>query len=157
MKVLFVLYSDLLKRVDLQDKLEKELELVKKLIGPDSVYATITSEMKHFFDIFPDLVFIRNDKGTFIYGAYKGLRKLRGNAVLLIDGGVSLTKHKLAEFIRRGKKNILCTGLALIKLVDLDYIIRTMERYKDGDASLSHIMEEVKREYGIDYEMLQEV
>lgn len=76
MKVLLVLYNALSNREDLLKKLEEELNLLSRVIGPDSIYAVIPSEMKDLFDRF-ELVFIRNDKGSFLYGLYKGLRKLR--------------------------------------------------------------------------------
>ncbi|MCX8060071.1 MAG: hypothetical protein N3C13_02610, partial [Aquificaceae bacterium] len=85
MKVLIILYSKLLEDNDLLQKVSEKVNYLKKLIGPDSLYAVITTEMKDFIDRFPDLIFIRNDKGTFLYGLYKGLRKLRGNDVLVLD------------------------------------------------------------------------
>ncbi|MCS7308531.1 MAG: hypothetical protein NZ526_08305, partial [Aquificaceae bacterium] len=89
---------------DLIQKVSEKVNLLKKLIGPDSLYATITTEMKDFLDKFPDLVFIRNDRGTFIYGLYKGLRKLRGNDVLVIDPSQVINLEKLREIIAKRRK-----------------------------------------------------
>ena len=154
MKVLLVLYKALSNREDLLKKLEEELNLLSRVIGPDSIYAVIPSEMKDLFDRFPELVFIRNDKGSFLYGLYKGLRKLRGNHVLVLDPVERLTKEKLAQVLSAGKKNVLSKGWALLKLVDLDYVIRTAEKYREKEGSMEEIFEEVYKEYGIKYEIL---
>jgi hypothetical protein len=53
MKVLLVLHKALSNREDLLKKLEEELNLLSKVIGPDSIYAVIPSEMKGLFDRFP--------------------------------------------------------------------------------------------------------
>lgn len=53
MKVLLVLYNALSNREDLLKKLEEELNLLSRVIGPDSIYAVIPSEMKDLFDRFP--------------------------------------------------------------------------------------------------------
>jgi hypothetical protein len=127
MKVLLVLHKALSNREDLLKKLEEELNLLSRVIGPDSIYAVIPSEMNDLFDRFPELVFIRNDKGSFLYGLYKGLRKLRGNHVLVLDPVERLTKEKLAQVLSAGKKNVLSKGWALLRLMDLDYVIRTVE------------------------------
>ena len=58
MKVLIVFYSKLLQDSELLQKVVDKVNILKKLIGPDSLYAVITTEMKDFIDKFPDLVFI---------------------------------------------------------------------------------------------------
>jgi len=161
-KVLIVLYAKLTEDQGLVSKLERELSLLKKFVGPDSLYAVITSEMKHLFDKFPELVFMRNDKGTLLYGIYKGLRKLRGHDVLVLDGKELITKEKILNFISQRRKNLLTAercwkGIALLKLIDLDYIIRTMEKFINEEMDFLDVMKLVKEEYGIDYEVLQEV
>jgi len=135
MKVLLVLYKSLLNREDLLKKLEEELNLLSKVIGPDSIYAVIPSEMKGLFDRFPELVFIRNDRGSFLYGLYKGLRKLRGNHVLVLDPVEKLTVEKLAQVLSAGKKNVLSKGWALLRLMDLDYVIRTWKNTRKGKVA----------------------
>ncbi len=152
-KVLLVLYESLRDKEHLIKKLEEELNLLYRIIGPDSIYAVVPSEMKDLFDRFPDLVFIRNDKGNFLYGLYKGLRKLRGNHILVLDPAERLTKEKLAQVLSAGKKNILSKGWALFKLMDLDYVIRTVEKYREKEESIERIFEELHREYGIKYEI----
>jgi len=154
MKVLLVLYESLLSRGNIHQQLEEQLNLLSKVIGPDSIYAVITSEMKHLFDLFPELVFIKNDKGSFLYGLYKGLRKLRGNHVLVLDPIEKLTKEKLSQFLSAGKKNLVSKGMALFRLMDLDYIIRTVEKYKNSEGSIEEILSEVYQEYGIKYEVI---
>jgi len=154
MKALLVLYSKLLEKENFFEKLERDINLLKKLIGPDSLYAVITSEMKELFDRFPELVFLRNDKDTLLYGIYKGLRKLRGNDVLILDPKEEITKEKILSFVSQRRKNVVSKGIALLKLIDLDYIIRTMEALIDKELEFSQVMNLVQEEYGIDYEAL---
>lgn len=160
MKVLIVFYSKLLQEKDILNGVSEKINMLKKLIGPDSLYAVITSEMKDFIDRFPDLVFIRNDRGTFIYGLYKGLRKLRGNDVLILDPIQKVSFEKLREFVSKRRKNLLHSsdgrwmGLALLRLIDLDYLIRTLEGFLGQEADLSVVMEKLRQEYGIEYEIL---
>ncbi|MFN3976435.1 MAG: hypothetical protein ACK4LT_05160 [Aquificaceae bacterium] len=162
MKVLLVFYSKLLNESELLQRVSEKVSILKKLIGPDSLYAVITSEMKDFIDKFPDLVFIRNDKGTFLYGLYKGLRKLRGNDVLVLDPFHVISLDKIKEFISKRRMNALHSfneqgkGMALFRLIDLDYFIRSLEflllEREEGD--LNNLMMKVKQDYGIEYEML---
>ncbi len=158
MKVLIVFYSKLLQDSELLQKVVDKVNILKKLIGPDSLYAVITTEMKDFIDKFPDLVFIRNDRGTFLYGLYKGLRKLRGNDVLVLDPSQVISLDKLKEFIAKRRQNALYSengkwkGIALVRLIDLDYLIRTLEGFLGEEKELTAVMEKVKQEYGIQYE-----
>ena len=160
MKVLIVFYSKLLQDTELLQKVVDKVNILKKLIGPDSLYAVITTEMKDFIDKFPDLVFIRNDRGTFLYGLYKGLRKLRGNDVLVLDPSQVISLDKLKEFIAKRRQNALYSengkwkGIALVRLIDLDYLIRTLEGFLGEEKELTAVMEKVKQEYGIQYETL---
>ncbi|QID32776.1 hypothetical protein [Pampinifervens florentissimum] len=160
MKVLIVFYSKLLQERDLLQRVVDKVNILKKLIGPDSLYAVITTEMKDFIDKFPDLVFIRNDRGTFLYGLYKGLRKLRGNDVLVLDPSQVISLDKLKEFISKRRQNALYSeegkwkGIALLRLIDLDYLIRTLEGLLGEEKELTAVMEKVRQEYGIQYETL---
>ncbi len=160
MKVLIVFYSKLLQDSELLQKVVDKVNILKKLIGPDSLYAVITTEMKDFIDKFPDLVFIRNDRGTFLYGLYKGLRKLRGNDVLVLDPSQVISLDKLKEFIAKRRQNALYSengkwkGIALVRLIDLDYLIRTLEGFLGEEKELTAVMEKVKQDYGIQYETL---
>ncbi|WP_333784830.1 hypothetical protein [Thermocrinis sp.] len=154
MKVLLILYRSLLEKEDLTEDLKDQVNLLSRIIGPDSIYAVITSEMKDLFDKFPEVVFINNEKGSFLYGLYKGLRKLRGNHVLVLDPIEKLTKEKLAKLLSAGKKNIVSKGVALLRLMDLDYVIRTVERYRNAEGNIEDILNEVYQEYGIKYEIL---
>jgi hypothetical protein len=65
-----------------------------------------------------------------------------------------LTKEKLAQVLSAGKKNVLSKGWALLRLMDLDYVIRTVEKYREKEGSMEKIFEEVYKEYGIKYEIL---
>ncbi len=154
MKALLILYRSLLEKEDLIKDLEDQVNLLSRIIGHDSIYAVITSEMKDLFDKFPELVFINNEKGSFLYGLYKGLRKLRGNHVLVLDPIEKLTKEKLAKLLSAGKKNIMLKGAALLRLMDLDYVIRTVEKHRNVEGNIEDILNEVYQEYGIKYEIL---
>ncbi|RMH80652.1 MAG: hypothetical protein D6674_03180 [Acidobacteria bacterium] len=160
MKALLVLHSKLIQEKDWVQKLSNKVSTLKRLIGPDSIYAVITSEMKNLIDLFPDLVFIRNDKGTLLYGIYKGLRKLRGNDVLVLNAAEELSNDKLKEFISKRRKNIIYAinskwkGVALFRLVDLDYLIRTIEGYIGEEVDFLNVIERLKGDYGIEYETL---
>lgn len=155
-----VLYSRLLEDKELFTKVSEKVNFLKKLIGPDSLYAVITTEMKDFIDNFPDLVFIRNDKGTFLYGLYKGLRKLRGNDVLVLDPSKFISLEKIKDFVSKRRKNVVYTsegewkGIALFRLIDLDYFIRTIEGFLSEEKDLWDVVERVKRDYGIEYEII---
>ena len=46
MKVLLVFYSKLLNENELLQRAGEKVSILKRLIGPDSLYAVITSEMK---------------------------------------------------------------------------------------------------------------
>ncbi|SHK54552.1 hypothetical protein [Thermocrinis minervae] len=157
-KVLIVLYESLKEDVNLLSKLEETVKALKRFIGPDSLYITLTSQFKELFDRFPDLVFINNDKGSKLYAIYKGLRKLRGNNVLVVDGGTIFLRDKALDFISKKKNMILKRenlwgGLAYIKLVDLDYFIRTIERMLEEEVDLMKVVDTVHREYGIECEI----
>ncbi len=161
MKVLLVFYSRLVGETQLLQKVSEKVLALRRLIGPDSLYAVITTEMKEFFDLFPDLVFIRNDKGTFLYGLYKGLRKLRGNEVLVIDPLQDISLDKLKEFISKKRSNMIHSqnsqwkGLARFRLIDLDYFIRTLEfiLFESEEKDFNSVMAKVKEDYGIEYEL----
>ncbi len=135
MKVLLLLYSDLLKEGEekLYSRLEKNLKLINKVIGIDNIYAAVSAPFKDLFEKFPDLCFINNVKDNSVFGAYKGLRKLRGNDVLIIDGGVKLEKEHLFQFFNRinvtvGMIKEKWSGIAFVKMRDVDYMIRSLER-----------------------------
>ncbi len=135
MKTLILLYSDLLKigKEKLYAQLEQNINLLQKVIGIDSIYASISSQFKDLFDKFPDVCFINNLKDTSVFGAYKGLRKLRGNNVLLIDGGVKLSRETIAKFLNRINVTVgiikdRWSGIALINMRDLDYVIKSLEK-----------------------------
>ena len=108
------------------------------------------------------MVFIRNDKGTFLYGLYKGLRKLRGNDVLVLDPFQIISLDKIKEFTSKRRINALHSlneqwkGIALFRLIDLDYFIRSLEflLLETEEEDLNTLMKKVRQDYGIEYEML---
>lgn len=135
MKVLVVLYSGLLRegKDKLYSRLEENLKLINKVIGIDNIYASVSSRFKDLFDRFVDVCFINNVRDCAVFGAYKGLRKLRGNDVLIIDGCVKLEKEHLLQFLSRikvtvGMVNGRWLGIAFVGMRDLDYVVRSLER-----------------------------
>ncbi len=160
LKVILVLYKELLEDSDLLNKLEENVKLLKTYIGPDSLYAVITSEMKNLIDKFPDLVFIRNDLGSLKYGVYKALRKLRGNNVLIVDGKEKLSLNKIRAFISSRGRNMLALskdswgGIGLFRVIDLDYYIRTLEELLNSELDIVKIVQKVQELYGIQYEVV---
>ncbi len=139
MKVLLLIYSKLVStnKKDLYRDLERNLEILNKVIGIDSVYASISSHFKDLFDRFPDVCFINNLRDSSVFGAYKGLRKLRGDDVLILDGGVKVTRDLLFKFLGRihvtvGTVKERWAGIALVKMRDLDYVIRSLEKNFEG-------------------------
>ena len=162
MKAILVLYNELLRDADFMKKLEENVQLLKKYIGPDSLYAVITSEMKDIIDKFPEMVFIRNDRDSLLYGVYKALRKLRGNDVLVVDGKevLKMKIEKLKAFISARRKNLLdikenvWQGIALLRLIDLDYYVRTLEEILPNKVDFASVVHDVKEKYGIEYEII---
>jgi hypothetical protein len=139
MKVLLLLYSKLVSsnRRELYRNLEKNLEVLNRVVGVDSIYASISSQFKDLFDKFPDLCFINNLRDSSVFGAYKGLRKLRGDDVILLDGGVRVTRDLILKFLGRihvtvGIVKDRWAGIALVKMRDLDYVIKSLERNFEG-------------------------
>lgn len=135
MKALLVLYSELLEngKDKFYKELEKNLYYLRRVVGIDNIYASVSSHFKEIFDRFPDVCLINNLKDTPVFGAYKGLRKLRGDDVLLIDGGVKLSKEVLLRFFNRlnvtvGVVKENWSGIALVKMRDVDYMVRSLER-----------------------------
>ncbi len=135
MKTLLLLYPDLLEggRERLYSDLEQNLELLRKVIGVDSIYASVSSHFRDIFDRFPDVCLINSLRDSAVFAAYRGLRKLRGSDVLLVDGGAKLTKESVLSFFNRftvtvGMIREKWSGLALVKMRDIDYAIKSMER-----------------------------
>ncbi len=160
MKVLFILYSDLLKEGKdvLYSRLESNLRLVNRVIGLDNVYASVSSQFKDLFDRFPDLCFINNLRDSAAFGAYKGLRKLRGNDVLLVEGLAAVRKEHLLSFFNRvhvtvGMIRNRWSGLALVKMREIDYVIRSLER--NFDSGILNAFRTLKETYGIATDFLQ--
>ncbi len=135
MKVLILLYSQLLNsnREEFHKKLGDNVELLKRLIGVDSLYASVSSSFKDVFDRFPDLCLINSIRDSSVFAAYRGLRKLRGDDVLLVDGGLALKKDHIVQFLNRlnvtvGVLKDSWAGIAFIKMRDIDYVIKSLEK-----------------------------
>ncbi len=135
MKALLLLYSELLQegKEKLYERLEKNISILQRVIGVDSIYASVSSHFKDTFDRFPDLCLINSVKDSPVFGAYRGLRKLRGDDVLLVDGGTGLTKEGVFKFFNRihvtvGLVKERWSGVALVKMRDIDYMVRSLEK-----------------------------
>ncbi|MCS7084352.1 MAG: hypothetical protein NZL90_05165 [Aquificaceae bacterium] len=139
----------------------EKLMPIERLFGQDSLYAVISADAKHFIDAFPELVYIFNETGSLLHGIYKGLRKLRGNDVFLIDLSFEHSAEVIRQFAKARRQNLLHSingswqGLALLRLIDLDYVIRSLESLVDRNyLDFAQIMQSIKREYGIEYDLL---
>ncbi len=142
MKVLIVLYSRLKEN---KEKLYKtwisNINLLTKMVGIDNLYISLSGNFIEFFDLFPNLCFVNNKKDNFSYGAYIGLRKLRSNDVLLIDGNAVLSKENLVNILKNAGDNAVAKakdGWAFMSYIlkrDIDYLIKSFERCVDGDIN----------------------
>ena len=155
MKVLIVLYSRLRKNKEkLYKTLQSNINLLTKTVGIDNLYISVNSNFFELFDMFPQLCFINNKKDNFTYGAYIGLRKLRMNDVLLIDGNTVLDKDSLISLIKETGENVVAKakdGWACMSYIikrDLDYLIKSFERCIDGD--INSAIRILKKTFGID-------
>jgi len=135
MKALLILYPDLLEggRDRLYSELEQNLEVLRRVIGIDSLYASVSAHFRDIFERFPEVCLINSLRENPVFAAYRGLRKLRGNDVLLIDGGVRLSKENLFKFLNRmhvtvGMVRERWSGIAFVKMRDIDYLIKSLER-----------------------------
>lgn len=160
MKALLVLYSELLEngKDKFYRELEENLSLLNRIIGVDSVYASVSSQFKDLFDKFPDLCLINNLRDNTVFGAYKGLRKLRGNDVLLIDGGIKLSKESLFNFFNRihvtvGMVKEKWSGIAFVKMRDVDYVIKSLEN--NFEKSVLDAFYTLRDTYSISTEFIQ--
>ncbi|WP_457600674.1 hypothetical protein [Hydrogenivirga sp.] len=135
MKALLVLYSELIGegKERFYDELERNLSVLNRVIGIDNIYLSVSSHFRDIFDKFPEVCLINNIRDSSVFGAYRGLRKLRGNDVLLIDGGIRLSKESLFNFFNRmhvtvGMVKERWSGIAFVKMRDIDYVIKSLER-----------------------------
>ncbi|MEN3033664.1 MAG: hypothetical protein ABDH18_01575 [Aquificaceae bacterium] len=141
--------------------ISEKLAPVERLLGRDSLYAVITSDRKHIIDSFPELIYILNETGNLLYGIYKGLKKLRGNDVFVADIGFEHSIDTIKQFLRARRQNLLHAvnggwrGLALLRLIDLDYVIRTLESSLDNTTQdFAQIIQFARAEYGIEYDLV---
>jgi hypothetical protein len=160
MKALILLYSQLLKsgKEDFYKTLDRNVELLKRLVGVDGLYASVSSHFKEIFDRFPELCIINSIKDSSVFGAYRGLRKLRGDDVLLIDGGAKLSKEHILSLFNRlnvtvGLFKESWAGIAYIKMRDIDYVIKSLER--NFERSILDAFHTLKDKYSIITEFIQ--
>ncbi|GEM_PF-664370 len=160
MKALILLYSQVLKgsKEDFYKRLEANIELLKRLVGVDSIYASVSGHFKDIFERFPDVCIINSLRDSSVFGAYRGLRKLRGNDVLLIDGSAKLSKENLISFFNRFNVTVGLIreswgGIAYIKMRDLDYVIKSLER--NFEKTILDAFQTLKDKYSIITEFIQ--
>ncbi len=160
MKALILLYSQVIKsgKEDFYASLEKKVEVVKRLIGVDSIYASVSGHFKEVFDRFPEICIINSIRDSSVFSAYRGLRKLRGNDVLMIDGSANITRENLLSFFNRinvtvGMIKDRWGGIAFIKMRDLDYVVKSLER--NFERSITDAFITLKEKYSIVTEFIQ--
>lgn len=157
MKALVVLHSGLGGK-EVSSIFEENIKVLYRTIGIDSIYASISSQFLDLFNKFPEVCFINNSKDEPTFGAYKGLRKLRGNNVLLIEGFVRLNKELVHRFLNRvnitvGTVKGNWSGMAFVSMRDLDYLVRSME-FNFG-RELKEVFKTLKEKYSISPEVIE--
>jgi predicted PP-loop superfamily ATPase len=110
------------------------------------------------FSKFPEVCFVNNVRDEAAFGAYKGLRKLRGNNVLLIEGLVRLNRNFIHNFLNRvnitvGTVKGNWSGVAFISMRDLDYMVRSLE-FNLGKG-ISNAFKTLKDKYGIEPDYIE--
>ncbi len=155
MKVLIVLHSRLKKNKDrLYKTWQTNINLLTRMVGIDNLYISVSSNFIEVFDMFPNLCFVNNKRDSFSYGAYIGLRKLRMNDVLLIDGNTILDKDSLVSMIKNAGENVVAKakdGWACMSYIikrDIDYLIKSFEKCIDGD--INSVIKTLRRTFGIE-------
>ena len=139
---------------EIVDSIQKNFKVIKKFFGIDNVYASITSSFLELFRMFPDICLINNIKGTINYGVYKGLRKLKGDDIVLIDAGKEI-KDNFIKFIFQSDKPYLLSakkewcGIAYIPQKEVYYVIKSFERNPDGGIITAFNF--LRNTYGIEY------
>ncbi|HIP42425.1 MAG TPA: hypothetical protein EYG91_00595 [Aquifex aeolicus] len=155
MKVLLVFHKDLEIEKDKVLKLtEVNYEFIRRKLGIDNLYASITEGFLEVFKRFPEICFINNTKGTLNFGVYKGLRKLKGDDILIIDAGKKLVEEKLKKLyvfdipslLIRGNK---WEGLAYIPKKEVYYFIKSLER--SFEKCIIETFKILRNSYGISY------
>ncbi|RUM30088.1 MAG: hypothetical protein DSY32_02600 [Aquifex sp.] len=155
MKVLIVFYKDLEKnKGEIIDLMKKNYELIKRKLGIDNIYATITEEFLEVFKLFPEICLINNTMGTLNFGLYKGLRKLKEDDILVIDAGRAFSETKFHKIPMGEFPSILMdkeswAGIAYIPMREIYYFIKSLE--ENFDKCITEAFETLKKSYGINF------
>ena len=156
MKVLLIFYESLLqKKEEILRITEENYRILRKNFGIDNLYAAITKDFIDIFFKFPEICLINNVKGSINYGAYKGLRKLKGDDILIIDGGVKLREEIIKKIFVSVNPYVLLdkgkwSGIAFIPMKEVYYFIRSIER--NFNSSITEAFKTLKNSYGISFE-----
>jgi len=155
MKVLIVFYKDLERnKREIIELMSKNYEIVKRKLGIDNLYASITKDFLEIFNLFPEVCLINNTKGTLNFGLYKGLRKLKGDDILVIDAGKAFSEGKFSKLPMGELPSILMekdkwAGVAYIPMKEMYYFIRSLE--ENFDRCITEAFETLKKSYGINF------
>ncbi|NPB07867.1 MAG: hypothetical protein GXN96_02930 [Aquificae bacterium] len=161
MKTLLIFYRELHRsKEEVLRTVEENYRLIRKLLGIDNLYASITGEFLELFNRLPEACLINNIRGSINYGIYKGLRKLKGDDVLIVDGGRPLTRELLSRLVIGDRPSILVEegrwlGLAYVPTKEIYYFIKSLER--NLESCITEAFETLKSLYGIPYVKLEPV
>ncbi|NPB07050.1 MAG: hypothetical protein GXO03_05560 [Aquificae bacterium] len=154
MKILLLLYDGLSSRkAEVLKQLEENYRFIRKRLGLDTVYATVTQDFTELLRKFPELCFIPSP-GSLRQSVYKGLKKLKDADVLLVDGGSKLEPEGVKLLLKNRvlalvTKNGRWAGLAYVPLREVKYLIKSAER--QGLESVTAMFEFLKNGYALSY------
>jgi len=157
MKVLLLFYEELsAKREEVFKVMEENYRLLKKRLGLDNLYASVSEDFLGLVKSFPELCFVYNRLGTLQEGLYRGLRKLKKDDLLIVDGGKRIKEESLWELLKEKVPSVALSeggwgGLAYLPLREVYYFIKSLER----EGGLLKAFEALKRVYGIPYASLK--
>ncbi len=141
------------------ERLKRTLKTAIKLIGMDVIFMVIPPNLKNFFDLFPEVCFINGEGKDLVFSLYKGLRKLRGSDVLILDASKELKREEVVLALKE-RENVLFlnggrwSGLAKVLLRDVDYLIRASEECFGKD--LRQVFKKAKELYGIPFKEIDD-
>jgi len=157
MKVLLLFYEELnAKRGEVFKVMEENYRVLKRRLGLDNLYASVSEDFLGLVKSFPELCFIYNRLGTLQEGLYRGLRKLKKDDLLIVDGGKRIKEESLWALLKEKVPSLALSGeswggLAYVPLREVYYLIKSLER----EEGLVKAFEALKKIYGIPYASLR--